>query len=109
MVTFLFTDVEGSTRRWEADADETRAALAVNDSRLRIRLNRVSFPPGPATPAINDMATAWNPAGAVQPWSVWPLIDVRGGKLRRHQQCNGTPFGGAFGAHSAQRRWPTIP
>ena len=24
MVTFLFTDVEGSTRRWEADADEMR-------------------------------------------------------------------------------------
>ena len=28
VVTFLFTDVEGSTRRWEADADGMRAALA---------------------------------------------------------------------------------
>ena len=27
-VTFLFTDIEGSTRRWEADADAMRAALA---------------------------------------------------------------------------------
>jgi len=27
-VTFLFTDVEGSTRRWGADADEMRVALS---------------------------------------------------------------------------------
>ena len=31
VVTFLFTDVEGSTRRWEADADGMRAALAADD------------------------------------------------------------------------------
>ena len=35
MVTFLFTDIEGSTRRWEADADEMRAALAAHDEVLR--------------------------------------------------------------------------
>ncbi|HME77939.1 MAG TPA: adenylate/guanylate cyclase domain-containing protein [Mycobacterium sp.] len=35
VVTFLFTDVEGSTRRWEADADEMRAALAAHDEVLR--------------------------------------------------------------------------
>jgi predicted ATPase len=35
VVTFLFTDVEGSTRRWEADADEMRAALAAHDAVLR--------------------------------------------------------------------------
>ena len=35
MVTFLFTDVEGSTRRWEADADSMRAALAAHDAVLR--------------------------------------------------------------------------
>jgi predicted ATPase/class 3 adenylate cyclase len=35
VVTFLFTDVEGSTRRWEADADAMRTALAVHDSVLR--------------------------------------------------------------------------
>ncbi len=35
MVTFLFTDVEGSTRRWEADADGMRAALAAHDEVLR--------------------------------------------------------------------------
>jgi predicted ATPase len=35
VVTFLFTDVEGSTRRWEADADAMRAALAAHDKVLR--------------------------------------------------------------------------
>ena len=35
MVTFLFTDVEGSTRRWEADADGMRKALAAHDDVLR--------------------------------------------------------------------------
>jgi predicted ATPase len=34
-VTFLFTDVEGSTRRWEADADDMRAALTMHDGVLR--------------------------------------------------------------------------
>ncbi|WP_308204908.1 NB-ARC domain-containing protein [Mycobacterium barrassiae] len=35
MVTFLFTDIEGSTRRWESDADEMRSALAAHDKVLR--------------------------------------------------------------------------
>ena len=35
VVTFLFTDVEGSTRRWEADPDGMRAALAAHDEVLR--------------------------------------------------------------------------
>ena len=35
MVTFLFTDVEGSTRRWEKDADGMRLALAAHDEVLR--------------------------------------------------------------------------
>ncbi len=38
MVTFLFTDVEGSTRRWEADADGMRAALAAHDEVLRAEI-----------------------------------------------------------------------
>jgi class 3 adenylate cyclase len=33
-VTFLFTDVEGSTRRWENDAEDMRAALAAHDEVL---------------------------------------------------------------------------
>ena len=35
IVTFLFTDIEGSTRRWEADADQMRIALAAHDEVLR--------------------------------------------------------------------------
>jgi class 3 adenylate cyclase len=35
VMTFLFTDVEGSTRRWEADPDGMRAALATHDAVLR--------------------------------------------------------------------------
>ena len=31
----MFTDVEGSTRRWEADADGMRVALAAHDEVLR--------------------------------------------------------------------------
>ncbi|HTZ12285.1 MAG TPA: hypothetical protein VMC78_01450 [Mycobacterium sp.] len=31
VVTFLFTDVEGSTRRWEADAEGMRVALAARN------------------------------------------------------------------------------
>jgi len=35
VVTFLFTDIEGSTRRWEADPEAMRAALAAHDDVLR--------------------------------------------------------------------------
>jgi hypothetical protein len=34
VVAFLFTDVEGSTRRWEADAEGMRVALAAHDDVL---------------------------------------------------------------------------
>jgi predicted ATPase len=35
VLTFLFTDIEGSTRRWEADADAMRAALEAHNEVLR--------------------------------------------------------------------------
>ncbi|WP_083123441.1 adenylate/guanylate cyclase domain-containing protein [Mycolicibacterium tusciae] len=39
VVTFLFTDIEGSTRRWESDADAMRAALAAHDKVLRTTID----------------------------------------------------------------------
>ena len=33
--TFLFTDIEGSTRRWEADPDAMRTALEAHNQVLR--------------------------------------------------------------------------
>jgi class 3 adenylate cyclase len=35
VVTFLFTDIEGSTRRWESDADAMRTALETHNRVLR--------------------------------------------------------------------------
>jgi predicted ATPase len=35
ILTFLFTDIEGSTRRWEADADAMRGALDAHNKVLR--------------------------------------------------------------------------
>jgi Adenylate and Guanylate cyclase catalytic domain len=35
IVTFLFTDIEGSTRRWETDADAMRIALETHNQTLR--------------------------------------------------------------------------
>ena len=35
IVTFLFTDVEGSTRRWETDPEKMRVTLAQHDEVLR--------------------------------------------------------------------------
>ena len=35
LLTFLFTDIEGSTRRWEADADAMRVALEAHNKVLR--------------------------------------------------------------------------
>jgi class 3 adenylate cyclase len=38
-VTFLFTDIEGSTRRWETDADAKRSALLGHDKVLRTAID----------------------------------------------------------------------
>jgi predicted ATPase/class 3 adenylate cyclase len=40
VVTFLFTDIEGSTRRWEADPDGMHVALAAHDEVLRSAIDR---------------------------------------------------------------------
>ena len=35
VLTFLFTDIEGSTRRWDTDSDGMRSALAAHDDLMR--------------------------------------------------------------------------
>ncbi len=40
VVTFLFTDIEGSTRRWEADAGAMRKALVAHDEVLRTAIEK---------------------------------------------------------------------
>jgi hypothetical protein len=40
VVTFLFTDIEGSTRRWESDAGAMRAALLAHDNVLRTAIEK---------------------------------------------------------------------
>ena len=40
VVTFLFTDIEGSTRRWESDADVMGGALDAHDATLREAIER---------------------------------------------------------------------
>jgi hypothetical protein len=34
-ITFLMTDIEGSTARWEQEAETMRTALAAHDTTLR--------------------------------------------------------------------------
>lgn len=48
VVTFLFTDIEGSTRRWEADARSPRPPTATSWNG-RARENAVDFVEGVAT------------------------------------------------------------
>jgi class 3 adenylate cyclase len=40
VVTFLFTDIEGSTRRWENDAESMRAAVLAHDEVLRTAIEK---------------------------------------------------------------------
>src|SRR5215217_327452 len=39
-VTFLFTDIEGSTRRWDAQPDAMQGALARHDAIVRDAIER---------------------------------------------------------------------
>jgi len=56
VVTFLFTDIEGSTRRWESDADAIRAALLTHDEVLRTAIEAHDGFLFSATPG-----TGWSP------------------------------------------------
>ena len=54
MVTFLFTDIEGSTGWWESAPEEMRAALARHDSILR---SAIAEQGGYVRPRLDDLRT----------------------------------------------------
>ncbi len=58
---FLFTDIEGSTRRWESHPDEMRAARARHDALVRAAVSRTG---GRVFKAIGDAFCAAYPAPA---------------------------------------------
>jgi predicted ATPase len=71
MDTFLFTDIEGSTRMWEQDAGAMSAVLAQHDAVLRAAIHahngRVFKTIGDAFCAVFDSASnALNAAAAIQ-------------------------------------------
>ena len=59
--SFLFTDIEGSTRRWESHPDEMRAALARHDALVRAAVARTG---GRVFKAIGDAFCAVFPSPA---------------------------------------------
>ncbi|HEX4047564.1 MAG TPA: AAA family ATPase, partial [Elusimicrobiota bacterium] len=58
---FLFTDIEGSTRRWESHPDEMRAALARHDALVRAAVARTG---GRVFKAIGDAFCSVYPSSA---------------------------------------------
>ena len=64
LVTFLFTDIEGSTRLWERRPEAMRAALAIHDRLLR---QAIESNGGHVVKMTGDgvMAAFGSPAGAV--------------------------------------------
>jgi class 3 adenylate cyclase len=71
VVTFLFTDIEGSTGRWETDADLMRKALAAHDEVLRSGLGRYE-------PAATIAGFASNPLSR----AVFPETSTAAGHVR---------------------------
>jgi class 3 adenylate cyclase len=77
VVTFLFTDVEGSTGRWEADADLMGKALAAHDEVLRTAIEVhggflfkhtgdgvcAAFPPQTRSPRTRRVGAGWRRCG----------------------------------------------
>ena len=59
--SFLFTDIEGSTRRWESHPDEMRVALARHDALVRAAVARTG---GRVFKAIGDAFCAAYPSPA---------------------------------------------
>ena len=88
-VTFLFTDLEGSTRRWEGHPQEMREALARHDAIVRGAVDRI---------------TAW----CSPPWATgWPRCSPRparrsGAVLAAQQGLGGEDWGEVTGPLAAR-------
>lgn len=105
IVTFLFTDVEGSTRLWAADAEATARSLERHDRIIRDAItSRGGYVFGWAGDhfrgAFSDPSTAVAAAMAAQaelaacPWTDGPPLRVRMGLHRgRATQRDGDYFG----------------
>jgi class 3 adenylate cyclase len=81
VVTFLFTDVEGSTRRWEADADEMRSALAAHDELLHTVID-------------SHGGFLFEHTGNLARFAVNAFVSVLNARLRPMVSMNRTPGGG---------------
>jgi class 3 adenylate cyclase len=57
-VTFLFTDIEGSTRLWEEQSDTMRLALARHDALLRAAIETNGGHPESARPGADRRETS---------------------------------------------------
>src|SRR5207248_5344375 len=83
-VTFLFTDIEGSTRLWEENPDAMRLALAQHDTLLRSCIESYG---GRVFKTVGDAfcAVFANPRGAVdavlasQQWLPALVVETRDG------------------------------
>jgi hypothetical protein len=62
VVTFLFTDIEGSTRRWEADAEAMRAAHSIVINPKQPRTEEANGTEA-AHPFVGVVGAAWLPDG----------------------------------------------
>jgi hypothetical protein len=103
VVTFLFTDVEGSTRRWEADAEAMREALAAHDEVLRHAMRRLvyssSSTPATVCAAFNSPKSAVDAAVAarlalglpVRMGPGWRPTSVRATSCSSTRSCDSHP------------------
>ena len=100
LVTFLFTDVEGSTRRWEKDADAMRAALADHDEVLRTAIEAHGgwlfkhtgegvLPAFGSPTAAVDAAVAAQRSNLLRDFRIDRLIEETGGFEGRHRRGAG--------------------
>jgi hypothetical protein len=93
VVTFLFADIEGSTRRWETDADpQIRAAVGRH------------LAPSYSTPTTETRCNGAQNICTLSETDDWRLLVLRGLKF---SACHPKNFGGDF--HQKHIWWSTSP